>query len=232
MSAKNKLQEYFQKNKLPLPVYSSSSIGAAHEKKWTSNITVIIDNNEFTLIGDKYFDSKVESQLKVAEQMLEHINNKKFIVNKINNVNENSTKIKNTKDSINIYLLDLENRPMPELKTDSNSIYLGFLNTIHHSVPKYSKWHKCKSDNILKELQDSQNNRLLYLIEGGVSDLVDHFMTLLIYPVINYIKQIEILPTIIIVSGDHAAWCTKTCLEKVLKWHNIQVESIINTITI
>lgn len=99
-------------------------------------------------------------------------------------------------------------------------------------MPKYSKWHKCKSDNILKELQDSQNNRLLYLIEGGVSDLVDHFMTLLIYPVINYIKQIEILPTIIIVSGDHAAWCTKTCLEKVLKWHNIQVESIINTITI
>nr|AEX63025.1 hypothetical protein mv_R823 [Moumouvirus Monve] len=121
---------------------------------------------------------------------------------------------------------------MPELKTDPNCIYVGFLNTIHHSVPKYNKWYRCKSDNISKELQDGQNNKLLFLIEGGVSDLVDHFMTLLIYPVINYIKQLEIAPTIIIVSGDHAAWCTKTCLEKVLKWHEIQVESIVNTITI
>ncbi|AGF85506.1 double-stranded RNA binding motif-containing protein [Moumouvirus goulette] len=254
MSAKNKLQEYFQRNKLPLPIYSSTSIGADHEKKWTSNIYAVIDDKEFTLIGDKYYNSKTESQLKVAEQMLDHINdqNKSLQNNQDKSLQNNQDKsfqknnfgesnmtkfdlIKfDTTESnrTNIYLLDLENRPMHELKTNPNCIYIGFLNTIHHSVPKYNKWYRCQSDIITKELKDGQNNKLLFLIEGGVSDLVDHLMTLLIYPVVNYIKQLEIPPSIYIVSGDHAAWCTKTCLEKVLKWHDIKVESIINTITI
>nr|AEX63024.1 hypothetical protein mv_R822 [Moumouvirus Monve] len=100
MSAKNKLQEYFQKNKLPLPIYSSTSIGAAHEKKWTSNITVIINNKEYTLIGDKYYNSKTESQLKVAEQMLDHINNQNKS-NKIENLPESNSS--NTKKLKYIY---------------------------------------------------------------------------------------------------------------------------------
>ena len=131
-----------------------------------------------------------------------------------------------------IYLLDLENKPMfkkNNFKTES--VYIGFLNSIHHSVEKYSDWHKCKSDRLVDEINSSDDNKLLYLVDGGTADLVDHFITALIYPIIDYIKQLNTKPTIYIISGDHAGWCTRACFEKILKWHSIEVD-IINSPTI
>jgi len=130
-----------------------------------------------------------------------------------------------------IYLIDLENKPCFGKQYNKNSIYIGFINSIHHSVHKYEAWHLCQSDNINNEL-GSRNNKLLYLIEGGTADLVDHFITVMIYPLINHIKRLCTKPIINIVSGDHASWCTRNCLEKALKWNNLDDIKVCNTVSI
>jgi len=113
-------------------------------------------------------------------------------------------------------------------KYEPDTLYIGFLNSIHHSINKYSDWSTASSDDITKEIDSSNNNKLLYLIDGGTPDLVDHFITLLIYPVAHYVKKYNTKPTIMIVSGDHAGWCTRACLEKVLRWNNVLVTEIRN----
>lgn len=127
-----------------------------------------------------------------------------------------------------IYLIDLENSPCFKHGYRNDSIYIGFINSIHHSIDKYDEWHLCESDNIEKELFHSSNHKLLYAVEGGTADLADHFMTLFIYPLVDYLKKICYNQKICIISGDHAGWCTRTCLEKVLKWHNLSGIEIIN----
>lgn len=117
----------------------------------------------------------------------------------------------------NIYLIDLENKPCFKHKFNKKSLYIGFINSIHHSVKKYSDWHECCND----QIEIKNTNKLLYLIEGGIPDLVDHFITMFIYPLIQFISNLKIKPIINIISGDHAGWCTRICLEKVLKWKNI-----------
>lgn len=130
-----------------------------------------------------------------------------------------------------IYLIDLENKPCFSKTADlkKNSIYIGFINSIHHSVAKYENWHRCNTDNIAIELVTAGDNKLLYLVDGGTPDLADHFMTAMLYPVVEYIKKTKITPKIYIVSGDHAGWCTRGCLEKILKWNKISDVEINNT---
>ena len=131
----------------------------------------------------------------------------------------------------NIYLIDLENKPF--FKKENNfkegSIYIGFLNSIHHTVKKYKSWRMCQTDQLDKEIKSSTTNKLLYVVDGGTADLVDHFMTAFIYPVLKYIKDTNIKPTIYIISGDHAGWCTRTCFEKVMKWNSFQLNIINDT---
>lgn len=252
-SPKNKLQEYFQKNKLPIPIYNSISSGPDHNKIWTSSIVATINGQEFTLVGSKNSNSKTISQQMVATEMLEYLlkldnnatdtNANCNIINKNNN-NNNTTdtnadcniiplkQTNNYNTPQTIYFLDLENKPVFDLKPDNNSIYLGFINSLHHSIPKYKNWHTCKSDDIYHELSVSNNNCLMYVIEGGISDLADHLMTLMLYPLMIFISKLNCRPNIAIVSGDHAAWCTRICLEKILKWHNIDGIIISNTIQI
>ena len=149
----------------------------------------------------------------------------------------NSQVLQNNQSIINllsindIYLIDLENKPIFKNKNKINSLYIGFLNSIHHTLNKYKHWHKCDSDNITKELTESKNCNLLYLIEGGIPDLVDHFMTAFVHPITNFIQTHNMNVTIHIISGDHAGWCTRTCLKKTLKWRNLNI-NIINSASI
>ena len=131
----------------------------------------------------------------------------------------------------NIYLIDLENKPcFKDLnKFKNDSVYIGFLNSIHHSVDKYNMWHKCRTDDIAQEVIDSNNNKLLYLVEGGTADLVDHFMTAMLYPIVECINNYNLMCNVHIISGDHAGWCTRACLEKILKWKKITSIEITNT---
>lgn len=130
-----------------------------------------------------------------------------------------------------ICIIDLENKPCFKEKLKPFILYIGFINSIHNSVSKYNDWYECRSDNISKEVMESKNNKLLYLIDGGTPDLVDHFMTMFVYPLLTYITISNIKPVINIISGDHAGWCTRACLEKVLKWNKIYDLDIVNKTT-
>lgn len=147
-----------------------------------------------------------------------------------------------------IYLIDLENKPAFNLEANPNRLYIGFLSSIHHAIPKYNRWHKGKSDNILHEITKSNNLKLLYTIDSSTTDVVDHFITVFCYPVINFIQQhnLKVTPcginsgsgttevssrpkiTIRIISGDHAAYCTRDCLIKIIKWRGIDGVKIKN----
>lgn len=130
-----------------------------------------------------------------------------------------------------IYLIDLENKPQLSAQFEDDSLYIGFIGSLHHSVSKYANWHTCNSDNIEHEVLHSNNNKLLYLIDGGTKNLVDHFITSFIYPLIYYTSSKHIKITITIVTGDNAGWCTRSCLEKIVSWrkiNNIIVNNKIN----
>ena len=217
MSNKNILQEYCQKNKLDMPIYASKSDGPAHQLNWYCKIKV--SGMEIETVNPS--NSKTNAEQLVAKLALEQIK----LSTKINPDIESDTI-----DSI--YLIDLENKPVFGKKLNPFSLYIGFHNDLHHSIPKYADWHVCSTPDISKELAESKSNKLLYLITGGVSDLVDHLMSMLVYPLATYLKSNSTIRTVNIVSGDHAGFCTKSCLEKALEWCNITHIKIKNTINI
>ena len=309
MTEKNRLQEYCQKNKIALPVYSSWSIGEAHKQQWSANVTIIVKKAPVTINTIVASISKSSAEKQAALLMLDNIKSQKnnshhasqltklqqatklsitsthkkksdsskllevdlssdstssiiddlnveesenVLDNDIINVSDDEIS-SNTSDKFNgliafknIYLIDLENKPAFRTKTKNNCLYIGFINSIHHSLIKYNNWYKCISDDLAQEITTSKSNKLLYLIEGGTVDLVDHFMTAFVYPIVNFVqkmhsefenanastdsiynscivsKSIEQQETILhIISGDHAGWCTRACFEKVIKWRKI-----------
>lgn len=248
ISEKNKLQEYCQKNKLSVPIYNSWSSGEHHQLAWSAKISIIINGEQITMNTTIPTNTKTNAEKQAASIMLDYLQkNLEIITTSIafnDNIDGNNDNIDGNNDTDTseykftlepqiiqeIYIIDLENKPIFNHKFEKNILYVGFLNSIHHSIKKYTKWHKCQSDNICREILDSKCNKLLYLIEGGTADLVDHFMSMMIYPVMNFIQTYEITPKIIIVSGDHAGWCTRACLEKILKWRKISNINIENSI--
>ena len=176
----------------------------------SENLNININNLD-------YYSKFIYSNKKVPSEELSIINN---------NISENIYKIEN------IYIIDLENKPQFKLDGSryNNCLFIGFINSTHNSLQRYTSWHICASDDIHREF--TTNNCLLYLIEGGNPDLADHFMTMFIYPLINYLDNLKTTPTINIISGDHAGWCTRICLEQALKWKNKNNIKIHNSIFI
>lgn len=221
MSGKNKLQEYCQKNKIDLPVYQSEM---TTDMEWRSKVTVIVDHTEFSYQTKKTFQQK-----KLAEHKAANILLKKLLNHEEHKEEKISVKTYN-QDCVfpDIYLIDLENKPFFKSKLNDKNLYIGFLNSIHQSVHKYDHWHQCNSDKINQEI--SHGNKLLYLIDGGTIDLVDHFITAFIYPLIDFVGLEK--TTVHIISGDHAAWCTRICLEKVIQWKGLMNITVVNATAI
>jgi hypothetical protein len=245
---KSELNEYCQKHGYNLPEYISTSSGPDHQLKWKCKL--IIKDLDITFIGDRPSKKKIKAEQKIAEYALTYlktnksnntkitdtkINNNKKInntksrnINNANNINNNINKI-NTKINIksnimSIYLIDLENIPLFDQELKNNGLYIGFHNAIHHSLPKYSDWEECYSMN----LENIKSNKLLYTIEGGVKDLVDHYMTMFVWPLSLYLKKNSLIKTIYIISGDNAGFCTRICLEKSLAFNNVSNITIKN----
>lgn len=127
-----------------------------------------------------------------------------------------------------IYFIDLENSPAFKIIADPNALYIGFINSIHHSMIKYKHWHICSSDSIESEITESGKNKLLYQIDGGTNDLVDHFMSTCLYPLVDFLIKYSNCQNVYIVTNDHAGWCTRSCLERILIWKKIINVKIIN----
>ena len=206
MSSKNKLQEYCQKNKISLPIYSSNSRGFSNELEWFATVKIIDLHIEASTINSS--NSKTIAEQKVADMVLNKLD---FETNKLEKIDFNKIK--------SVVLIDLENKPTFKYNLTSDCLYIGFHNSIHHSLSKYTNWHICTTSNINDEIIKSNSNQLLYLIEGGVPDLVDHFMTMFTYPLIFYLESNNLIQTIYIISGDHAGFCTKACIEKAFEWN-------------
>lgn len=236
---KGKLQEFCQKNRYPIPIYESWSEGEHHKLKWSAHVNIISGQGNIFATTKIPTYTKIDAEKQAAMILFNQLSNNEMIPNKLHTIslkekipeNINSELSINTEsltnyflDHVNInkvYFIDLENIPVFKYTFKNNAIYIGFLNSIHHSVNKYNTWHKCQNDNIQQEINESKCNKLLYLIEGGTTDLVDHFMTAMIYPLLNFINNRIISPEIIIISKDHAGWCTRTCMEKIFKWKKI-----------
>lgn len=211
---KNTLQEYCQKYKRALPIYKSRCSGEHHIPEWYCKI----------IIFDIEFDTEIHSMSKIAsEKMVAQI-----VLDYLAERNIKPEKTIENKTNI-IYLIDLDNIPLFNQKLDSNNIYIGFNNSLHHSIPKYTDWYTCSSINIDKEISDSKNNKLLYTIEGGVKDLIDHFMSMFTYPLSMYLQMNKSIQTVNIVSGDNSGFCSKICLEKALEWNGVKGIMIKNT---
>ena len=125
-----------------------------------------------------------------------------------------------TAESIqHIYLIDLENKPCFTTTQDEGTLYIGFISSTHNSLFRYENWHRCHTDDIATLLVEINTTfpRLLYVVEGGIPDIVDHHMSAYTHPVSMFSSNCPNLLTISIISGDHAGWCTKSCLEKVME---------------
>lgn len=220
-----------------------SKLRIASEKMATNK--KISDNSDSDSISDSLSDQEnfYDSSSSSSDSNIINDDDNKIIIdiselsNEMVTKNHALSKQKNhsikSKEFVNIYLIDLENKPAFRCKIRDECLYLGFINSIHHSIDKYNTWHKSQTDNILDEITTSNNNKLLYLIEGGTTDLVDHFMTVFSYPIVRYIQDNYLINVhVYIISGDHAGWCTRACLEKVFKWHNMTGIKITNSANI
>lgn len=119
-----------------------------------------------------------------------------------------------------IYILDLENRPFFDRPKERSSLYIGFIASTHHSIAKYYEWTELTSPNLLKE--SAKSNKLLYKAQGGVKELVDHFMTTFTSNVVEYISFFGLKTKVCIVSADNSSWCTRLCLLQHAKWKGIE----------
>jgi hypothetical protein len=215
MSEKNKLQEFCTAHKLPTPVYTSRSSGDDHRPHWQANVSLLVNANNLIFESPPGWKNKTTAEKYAAGLLLDHLTKNLDII----------TTVKAPSIVEKIYLLDLENRPCLGTIYHQNTLYIGFINAVHQTLPKYDNWYRCQSDDINYEVNKSNNNRLLFVSAGGVNDLSDHFMTFMAYPVIDFIQtrfiKYQIYAKIYIVSGDHAGWCTRHCLQQILTWRKI-----------
>lgn len=210
MSFKNQLQEHYQKQKLPLPIYSSvrDTSSKDHEAMWISTVT-LPEGEKFTSSSQS---KKTVAECEAAEKALEYLaflsetkldcddgrNNDARNITTTNVVdfspfsdNEYLKKVKNGMYE-KIILIDLENRPdfinvkrMPE-----DTIIIGVIGHCHALATKECIFPK-------------------YMIKSAVKDAADHGLSFLAGILSQYIP---VTTDVYIVSRDHYAEATVSCL--------------------
>ncbi|HSW76873.1 MAG TPA: putative dsRNA-binding protein [Candidatus Saccharimonadales bacterium] len=149
MDYKNKLQEYFQKLKLPLPTYKTNKVGGEdHCPLWSS--TVILHDNVY-YEGDVFY-SKSNAEKSAAQ--------KAFVCLETKNTNDHHSKNYSLKTAI---VIDIENMPkffeeIPEkdLMNDNLHVY-GFIGINHPLMNKmlHPKFIQVKSPSTRKDGTDT-----------------------------------------------------------------------------
>lgn len=208
------LNEYCQKNKYPPAIYKFKSIGQDHEPKWFCVINIL----DLEFVTEVPSETKMKAKEKAVKCVIDYFQEKS------SNFSKKPFVI--STDFREIYLIDLENVPLFNKKLSNDYLYIGFHNSINNSLLKYTDWYTCTTSDILNEMNNS--NKLLYIIEGGVKDVVDHYMSMFVWPLSLYLKTNKLIKTIYIISGDHSGYCTKACLEKCFEFNEIKNISIKN----
>lgn len=144
MSAKNQLQEFFQKRRLPLPIYNIIRVGGTdHEPLWQA--TVCYNNGDGDkIIKGEIFPSKAQATMAVAEQVLKSLNT------------SNSVKIISPPRTV--LFVDVENMPNfideVQKQIDKITIY-AFIG--HHHCLATKEWPSSNviNSNVIKILAHS-----------------------------------------------------------------------------
>jgi len=251
MSYKNILQEHFQKNGLPLPVYQTQPItptdpSLATDPKqilgWSSTVYV-----NFSKVKDQFniknytgnmSSTKTGAESNAASECLKALN----LINTTSITAPYQPVLETTFNSAdyrlepgtfykNFNLIDLENTPSFNVIPKKDVLYIGFINAHHHSLREYEKkWNIFKDfNNVVDHLKETYHrtdlypNCLIITIMGGVTDLSDHLMTCWLLFLVDYLKLIPKDSTAIVnlCSRDHGIWCTKECLLKLLKFYQL-----------
>lgn len=183
---KGKLLEYCSKNIIAPPVFSSSMVDGF----WKCNVIF----QQFDITTKPTPGRKIQAEQEASRLILELIQNQP------------------TKSQIEtVILIDLENIPWDKSnEIPPKTLILGFHNTNHHSIGKYDEWEVLSQP---KEIETRKTDLLLFKIEGGYADLVDHFLTSFTFYLAEYIKSTGQNPRIFVLSKDKAAYCSESCLK-------------------
>jgi hypothetical protein len=232
---KNQLQEFCQKNKLQLPIYESNRIDndQPHLPKWIAS--VIVNNEKFMLGVDKYENSKTLAERKVAKIAFDKINENNIICG------DKKTKKTNESNDIDIqsvkYVIlgDAENIKLLDMKYNENSVVIGFACQSFHMLDKYiddKKWNIIS--NYIEPTKLIINKKIykhyLFTIDDKINDLADHYLTMYASQIV--ISNIFNNATFIIVTKDHAGWCTSSVLRKLNSKINVRNYSSLKLIEI
>lgn len=190
-SAKNKLQEYFQRNNLELPTYSSVK---HHDGRWISSVILTLDKKY--VIEGIYAERKRAAECSAAQKALDekHIKSQLGLTSmeiRTRNVPQyplSEIIVPKTKqDSYTYVLVDYENtNKIPTLdRMDIIRNDLTILRFVSHCHPKAS------------------TNEANYIVESSIADAVDHYISFYIGCLCTHLKNDSLC--IFVLSRDHFA---------------------------
>ena len=193
MSAKNKVQEYFQSQRLPVPKYSSKQVGgSSHEPQWQSTVT---NCSEVNRVISGVFKNKKAAEQDAASKLLSQLETI---------INEQKTTIVVDYCDLAI-MVDLENQPeflnqllsVVEFQSESDSqITIYGIAAKNHS--SFQKLHKTIADYESKQLGI---NIIEIQINSSRRDGADIGLSLLV----GMLIEKDIFSKFIVVSNDHFA---------------------------
>jgi hypothetical protein len=200
---KNSLQEYFQKNNLPLPNYETKKIGEDRQSNlilWQSTLKLTLGNNK-KIFKSKSFPNKKDAEMYVAEQGLKYIE-------KDETQNDNNNEIKYCKSlckySFNeddiLIIIDLDNIQKidsleHEIKDFSNIHLFGFIGKLTNP---------CKNNGIIKIIKANDTSK----------DSADIKLTLEMGKLINKLNRKHIMINCYIVTRDHFGECLTNTIKE------------------
>jgi hypothetical protein len=204
-TARAVLNEYCQKNELNTPHYAARILAEPPNSRWEARVRVN---------GKEVLSSGVHAQKRSAcESAAENFLS--TLIGSHQSICVNPNKIYGE-----IHLIDLENRHFLETKNE-DCLYIGFIGSVHSSLKKYSDWEELKTPDLWNKIPDGCNH-LIYKAEGGVKELVDHFLTAFTVYIIDYICNSLLPTTVCIVSSDNSSWCTRLCLLQHARWKGVE----------
>lgn len=192
MSNKNKLQEYFQKRNLPVPVYDTQKVGGQpHNPEWVS--TVVIDSKRYS---SNTQSKKILAEQDVAEMILcmlenEEVKTSKKEIEPLTFIEPSV--LDEIKDRKKIILVDLENCPQASevIEIPKDTVIIGVIGHCHNLAQRSLPFYKC-------------------VIPSAMKDAADHALTFLA----GYISRNIEGQDIYLVSRDHYAEITTLCLRE------------------
>lgn len=195
MSWKNKLQEYCQQNHIDLPIYNVTPILSDGIIMFKATVAV----------NGKVFDGSESPTKRGTESSAAEVAYKSITECNYYHV---------------IYVIDLENNPYFARDYDECILYVGCISSTHNSIRKYSNWKRATNRDFLQ--QSKSSNKLLYTIDGGYKDLVDHLMTLLMSSVASYVSRSKANTKVVIATSDQSGMCNKRCLKLDSEYLNVR----------